>query len=236
MATSRGRGLARRLDPEPRRSMAWTVTSPGAASAAARRSSCCAVLRVPWRRITGVGPDPVTRQPMASPSGRASSPAGSPARSARTASRRTFPPVVRGSASSLVNATGTLNPASDARAWAARASSTGSRSRCPEDDRGDGDLAPRLVRAPDDGRGRDRRVRLEHRLDLARVDVLAAAHDPVRAPVHDHQPAVLVEAAEVAGPERLVGMRPVRRPGSRRTATAPRRRSPPPRPGPARRS
>ena len=63
---------------------------------------------------------------MASPPGRASSPAGSPARSARTASRRSLPPAVRGSASRRTNRAGTLNPARRPRTWAVSATSPGS--------------------------------------------------------------------------------------------------------------
>ena len=105
--------------PAPRRSMEWTVRSARATSCAASFASCCEVLRVPWRRSTWRGPVPSTRQPIASPPGRASSPDGSPATSARTASRRSLPEDVRGRTSSRVQAAGTLNPARLARAWAA---------------------------------------------------------------------------------------------------------------------
>ena len=50
----------------------------------------------------------------------------------------------------------------------------------------------------------DGRVVEQDRLDLRRGDVLAAAHDPVGAPVGDGQPAVVVETAEVAGPQPAV--------------------------------
>ena len=55
----------------------------------------------------------------------------------------------------------------------------------------------------------------EHVLDLHRIDVLAAAHDPVPAPAGQVQVAVTVERPEVTGAEPAVGIshEQVRRPG-----------------------
>ena len=56
-------------------------------------------------------------------------------------------------------------------------------------------------------RPRRRRVRVEDVLDLARVDVVAAADDQVLLAVDDEEEAVLVDVAEVAGVEPAVGDR-----------------------------
>ena len=59
-------------------------------------------------------------------------------------------------------------------------------------------LAEVLVGQADDDRRADAGVALERRFDLSRVDVLAACHDEVGAPVGDVEVAVVVEPAEVA--------------------------------------
>ena len=208
VATSSGRGSC-----EPRRAAAAPVDGVDGDVARAReglREAVDLLRGAQGRRGAGAGcrgPEPVTRQPMASPPGRASSPAGSPATSARTASRRSLPPPVRGRASRRTHATGTLNPARDARAWAARSSSRGVAAPSRDDDRGDRHVAERCVGSRDDGGVRDGRVLEQDLLDLGRRDVLAAADDAVQPAVDDPQPPVGVEAPEVAGVDRVVGRR-----------------------------
>ena len=189
----------------PRRSMAWTVVSPGRASSVASRSSWAAFESVPGSRTTGVDPEPVTRQPISSPPGRARIPAGPSSTSARTASRRSLPPDVRGNASSRTIAAGTLNPASDARHAQEDRVVAGIGGIGPDDDRGHRHLAEHLVASRHDGGIGDGRLREQDGLDLGRRDVLAASHDPVRAPVDDVQPPLVVEPPEVAGPDRADG-------------------------------
>src|SRR5581483_10869408 len=53
----------------------------------------------------------------------------------------------------------------------------------------------------DYGRLGDRRVGIEHLLDLARIDVEAAPDDQLLLPVDDEEEAVLVDVAHVAGVE-----------------------------------
>src|SRR6185437_638820 len=57
----------------------------------------------------------------------------------------------------------------------------------------------------------DRRVLVEHLLDLARVDVVAAADDQLLLAVHDVEVAVLIDAAHVAGVQPAVDDRLGRR-------------------------
>ncbi len=71
-------------------------------------------------------------------------------------------------------------------------------------DRGDRDVAQGRVAPGDDGRIGDRGVAEEHRFDLSRRDVLAAAHDPIRPAIEHGQVAVGVDATEVAGPKPAV--------------------------------
>ena len=71
-------------------------------------------------------------------------------------------------------------------------------------DRGAHLLAELVVRHADDGRLLDRRVLVEHLLDLARVDVVAAADDQVLLAVDDEEVAVLVHLGHVAGAEPAV--------------------------------
>ena len=221
--------------PAPRRSSECTVRSARATRSAASFASCCEVLSVPWSRSTWRGPVPSTRQPIASPPGRASSPDASPATSARTTSRRSLPEDVRGRTSSRVQAAGTLNPARLARAWAASVGVAGVGRARPEHDRRHRHVPPGVVRTPHDRGLRHRRVPLEHGLDLRGIDVLAAAHDPVRPAVDDDEAAGRVEPAEIAGPHGLVGAGPAARRGTPSSATARRRRSRPRRPAPDRR-
>ena len=65
-------------------------------------------------------------------------------------------------------------------------------------DRGDDDLAPLVVGHADDTGVADRRVPEQHRLDLGRIDVHAAADDEVGAAVGEEEVAVLVDVADVA--------------------------------------
>ena len=222
--------------PAPRRSSECTVRSPPAARSAASLASCCPVLSVPWSRSTWRGPVPSTRQPIASPPGRASSPDAPPATSARTASRRSLPE--DGPRQDVESRPGgrDLEPR-EARAGVggqdgvARVGRTRGRSTiaatgtCPQ---------PSSGRPTTRGLGH-RRVPLEHGLDLRRVDVLAAAHDPVRPAVDDDEPAGRIEAAEIAGPDAARRRRPAARRGTRSSAMARRRRSRPRRPAPVRR-
>jgi len=62
-------------------------------------------------------------------------------------------------------------------------------------------LAEVVVGQPDDGAGGDAGMRLERRLDLGRVDVLATDQDHVGGPVGQEQVPVLIHPAHVA--ERL---------------------------------
>ena len=65
---------------------------------------------------------------------------------------------------------------------------------------GGGDsLAPARVRHAEDARLGHGRMCQQHRLDLGRIDVLAAGDDQVVAPVDDVQVALGVEVAQVAG-------------------------------------
>ena len=70
-----------------------------------------------------------------------------------------------------------------------------------EDDRGADLLAPLVVGDADHRRFADLRVLVEHLLDLARVDVVAAADDQVLLAVDDVEVAVLVDAGHVAAVE-----------------------------------
>src|SRR3970282_2313467 len=62
-------------------------------------------------------------------------------------------------------------------------------------------LTPLHARHADNGRLVHRRVLLQHRLDLPRRDVLAAADDQVLRPAGDVDVAVVVHPADVAGVE-----------------------------------
>src|SRR5664280_2124936 len=73
-------------------------------------------------------------------------------------------------------------------------------------------FAEPLVRAADDGGLGDGGVGVEDLLDLARVDVVAAADDQILLPVDDEQEVLVVLIAQVAGvepaaAERLLGLR-----------------------------
>jgi hypothetical protein len=73
-----------------------------------------------------------------------------------------------------------------------------------EGDEGEDLLAQLRVGPADDGGLGDGGVLVQHLLDLARVDVVAAADDEVLLAVDDEQVAVLVGVAEVAGVEPAV--------------------------------
>ena len=69
----------------------------------------------------------------------------------------------------------------------------------PQRDERDGLLAEHVVRSPDDRGLEHVGVAVEDVLDLLGVDVLAAADDHVLHAVDEHQEAVVVEVADVAG-------------------------------------
>ena len=123
----------------------------------------------------------------------------SPGRAAaRTAWRRILPAAERGKSSTTVNRRGTLWPARRPRAWAASAGTsiplagTGRTQAAT--------ISPHSgSREAEDARLGDRGMALERLFDLARMNVLAAADDDVVGAADDHQPAVGVEVAEVAG-------------------------------------
>ena len=110
-------------------------------------------------------------------------------------------------------------------------------SRCVEalprlrHDEGDDDLAPLGIGRADHRHLGHAGRRQQHLLDLARVDVGAAADQQVLAAVLQGQEAILVQAADVAGPEPAVAQRRRRwprgcassRPSRCRRAPAPRR-------------
>ena len=67
------------------------------------------------------------------------------------------------------------------------------------DDEGGDRLAPDVVGNPTTATWAHARVRGEHVLDLARIDVVAAGDDHVGGAVDQSEIALLVEAADVAG-------------------------------------
>src|SRR5262245_16062264 len=69
-------------------------------------------------------------------------------------------------------------------------------------------LAHQRILHADDGPLRDRGMRVQHLLDLARIDVEASADDQVLLALDDEEEAVLVEAPHVAGVEPLRAYRP----------------------------
>ena len=207
-STSSGRGLRRGATPAPRRSMAWTVTSPGRGEPVASRSSCCAALEsVPWSRSDAAsGPTRSTRQPISSPPGpREDRPAGPPSTSARTASRRSLPPDGPRQGVEPDDRRRDLEPGERSRGMRGGRVVAGVGGSGPEHDRRD----RHVTRAPRRGAPTTAAsaiaAALEDGLDLGRRDVLAASHDPVRAPVDDESRPVVVEAPEVAGPDRAGG-------------------------------
>ena len=76
-------------------------------------------------------------------------------------------------------------------------------------DRGDDDLAPFVVGDAHDADVADRGMAEQHRFDLGRVDVDAAADDQVRAAVGEEEVAVVVDVADVAEREVLAPVRAV---------------------------
>ena len=214
--------------PPPRRSMAWTVRSPGPARRAAEAVELLrgAQRPVEQEHVPRPGPGRPASRWRRRP-GRASSPAGSPATSARTASRRSLPPAVRGRASSRVHAAGTLNPArrragmgGEGLVAGVGGAVRGARSRRPA--RGPSAASGRATTAASATAGCARATASTS----AGVDVLAAAHDPVRPPVDDDEAARRRRAARGrrSGPARRA-VRPAARRGTREPATARRRRS-----------
>ena len=75
----------------------------------------------------------------------------------------------------------------------------------PQRDDGHDLLAEPLVGNADDGGLGDRRVGVQHVLDLARVHVVPAADDELLLAADDEQEPVLVEIAEVTGVEPAAG-------------------------------
>ena len=166
-----------------------------------------------WR-----GPSPTVRYAMWAPSGRSTrcSPGTTGSRLARSRSAGACRSAVRGSASRPDERGRHLEPGepvpakSDERG-VARVGGAGA-----EDDGRNGHVPELRVAAGDDAGVGDGRVVEEDSLDLRRRDVLAAADDPVGAPVGDGQPAVVVETPEVAGPQPAVSAGHAPRRGSSR--------------------
>ena len=116
----------------------------------------------------------------------------------------TLPIELRGSSSTTWNAFGTLKRARRSRQCARSSSSaTGAR----EHDERDADLAPALVGHADDRGVGDRRVLVQHGLDLGRVDVLAAGDDQLLQPAADPVVALVVALGDVAGQQPAVAER-----------------------------
>ncbi len=81
------------------------------------------------------------------------------------------------------------------------------RGRRLADDPGSDAAAPLRVGNADDGGFRDGGMRFQHHLDLARIDVEAAADDDVVAAIDERQVPASVEAPEVAGVQPAVDQR-----------------------------
>ena len=110
---------------------------------------------------------------------------------------------MRGRCPTTVVYAGTLNRASRAR-QNSRDVLVGQRGAGADDDERVRHLAPPLVGMADDGGLEDVGVFVEHALDLGGGDVLPAGDDHVLLAVLDVEEAVLVEPADVAGPEPAV--------------------------------
>ena len=152
--------------------------------------------------------------------------------SSRSRARLTLPVSECGSADRKFTDVGTLYRASGLGRVARSSSKVDRGAGLRHHDRPHGGAGPRVGDA-DDRALRDRRVGVEHPLDLGRVDVEAADQDQVAAPVDQVQVAVGVPVGEVAGAEPAVGVRARRRrrASSRRTGWG---RAPRSRPGPSR--
>ena len=125
----------------------------------------------------------------------------------------TLPIALRGSSSTRLEEGDALRLAERAR-WPTRAALR-RRSRAPArgDDPGRRRLAPALGGHAGDRRVGDGGMLAQHRLEVARVEVEAAADDHVLAAVEQGEEAVVVEAADVAGAdEALAGRRRTTRP------------------------
>src|SRR5262249_52451199 len=79
--------------------------------------------------------------------------------------------------------------------------------RCVADDVGNDNLPPFVVRAADDGDLAHARVLEQYLLDLARIDVGAAADDDVLGSVLERQIAVGIKGADVPGMQPAVAQR-----------------------------
>ena len=113
---------------------------------------------------------------------------------------RIFPVGLFGSSSTTTTWRGYLYAATRSFVHALSSSGSSAAPGTRHHDRGDV-LAEHLVRHADDGRFEDRRVLVQHLLDLARVDVVAAADDHLLLAIDEEQVAVLVEVAEITGGE-----------------------------------
>ena len=121
--------------------------------------------------------------------------------SSRSSRLRTLPFGSRGSSSTRSIRLGTLYGSSRSRHHASQL--VGADGRACLDHR-DGVLAVAIVGHTEHRAVDDRRVPVQHLLDLPRVDVHAGADDHVAQPVGEVQPAVVVEVADVADGERAV--------------------------------
>ena len=128
---------------------------------------------------------------------------GPPPARARSSSFCTLFIADRGSSSTNRTAFGTLKRASRAAAVLDQLV-LGRRRSGREDDEREADLAPALVRHADDGRVGDRRMLVQHGLDLGRVDVLAAGDEHVLEPAADPVEALVVALGDVAGAQPAV--------------------------------
>src|SRR5258705_9029048 len=70
----------------------------------------------------------------------------------------------------------------------------------------DGHFAPVAIRNPDDRSSHDGGVCIENVLDLAGIDILAAADDHVLAPASNAAISVLVETPQIAGVKPAFGI------------------------------
>ena len=122
--------------------------------------------------------------------------------------RSVLPTLVSGTAATMRTSRGVLGPG-QARGGEGQQLVGGDRS--PHRDERDHLLAQQRVRPADDRCRGNCRVQQQHVLDVARVDVEAAADDEVLAAVHHHQVAVGVDVPDVAGVQPPVHDRSSRR-------------------------
>src|ERR1700688_1808851 len=73
-------------------------------------------------------------------------------------------------------------------------------------DKSDGHFAPVVIRNPDDRSSHDGGMGVENILDLAGIDILAAADDHVLAPALNAAISVLVETPQIAGVKPAFGI------------------------------